>query len=625
MRVNSLPSHFTPHRIKIDLTKIRPRLLRMALCLALALICLLSLPPARSGSAQRAVNPRFGLVNAIDAPQAAYDSGAGWEILTFKWDQLQPDGPTQWSSPPEIEEWLGSARAAGREVVGVLVSTPAWATDGDAITGVPRGLYLPVDNSGNLWANFVRRAVNYYGARGITRWVIWANPDIPPGVPQSQWAGSAEDYYQLVKVAYLVGKAANPNTKIHLGGVSYYDPGWFDRFLSIAVDDPTALANAYYFDVATLHVYYSPERVYTLMGNHFYLMTQKNISPLKEVWINETNARPAIDPLTYPAGTNFGQYPRITLEQQASFIVQAYALGFAANRGARIAVYRLADNLIDNDQQAFGLVRADGDPRPAFDAYRLVAGELDGFIYANRVDEQTHPYIDYVRLTSANKVTHVAWALSQRTATLIIPARSQQATLIDLQNNRWLVKPQNGEYRLVVGGADCNDPSYGCLIGGAPWILVEDGLSDPLSETPPPVTVELGGTLPTPDPSMAMTATAKAIPTATPTSTATATLTPTPQPPTATATTTPPPVTASPLPPVSETPVETPPSTATDSLPAEVTTTPPESTPGEMANTVPVQPGGLSRVVSFALVGLGVLVIAGGIWYFLSAPSRTAG
>ncbi|NDJ52562.1 MAG: hypothetical protein GYB68_05665, partial [Chloroflexi bacterium] len=129
---------------------------------------------------------------------------------------------------------------------------------------------------------------------------------------------------------------------------------------------------------------------------------------------------------------------------------------------------------------------------------------MAGWRFARRVDEQTNPLIEYVRFTFPTKVTHVAWARTAETATLLIPARTSQATLIRLDDTRIVVEPENGTYRLVVGGAECNDPAFGCLIGGEPWLLVEEGVDDPLNQPAPDVTVESGGTLPTPDPAQVL-------------------------------------------------------------------------------------------------------------------------
>src|SRR5574340_162734 len=97
--------------------------------LSALLIGILSLWLARHSTAQGSVNnPRFGLVNANRNAEAARGSGAGWEIITLRWDTLQPNGPSDWNPDIELDDWLTSTRAAGREVVAVVIGTPAWAT-----------------------------------------------------------------------------------------------------------------------------------------------------------------------------------------------------------------------------------------------------------------------------------------------------------------------------------------------------------------------------------------------------------------------------------------------------------------------------------------------------------------
>jgi len=37
-----------------------------------------------------------------------------------------------------------------------------------------------------------------------------------------------------------------------------------------------------------------------------------------------------------------------------------------------------------------------------------------------------------------------------------------------------MIKPVNGKYRLTLSGAKCDDPHFGCRVGGRPIILVEN-------------------------------------------------------------------------------------------------------------------------------------------------------
>ncbi|MDW8328110.1 MAG: hypothetical protein RMK99_16225, partial [Anaerolineales bacterium] len=86
---------------------------------------------------------RFGAVEAWMAPEAARDLRVGWDRMLVDWYKYQPEGPNQWTVPPEDNERVNLTIAAGREMVLLLRGTPAWATDGKPYAGVPRGLRLP--------------------------------------------------------------------------------------------------------------------------------------------------------------------------------------------------------------------------------------------------------------------------------------------------------------------------------------------------------------------------------------------------------------------------------------------------------------------------------------------------
>ena len=189
------------------------------------------------------------------------------------------------------------------------------------------------------------------------------------------WGGSTKDFIQLLRVAYTVAKEANPNTTIHLAAVTHWhNEHWFGKFLDALVADPNAAVNNYYFDVATLHIYFQPETVYDLTAHYYRLMHNRDI--YKPIWIAETNAAPSQDPAWPVPNAQFN----ISLEEQAIFIIQAFSLGLAAG-AERIAVYKMADTETDRvaDPEPFGLVRLDGSRRPAFTAYQVATTYLSGF------------------------------------------------------------------------------------------------------------------------------------------------------------------------------------------------------------------------------------------------------
>lgn len=504
-------------------------------CLFLLGCALLALLPAYALPAETAENtvegadhhslqnaprdPRFGAVESFWDTQAAVEANVAWERILFYWSQLQPYGPDDWNTVHVPDEWLQWAQAQGREVVGLLKNTPPWATDADppVEASVPRGLDLPVDDPGNLWASYVRRVVNYYAPRGVHRWIIWNEPDIEPGVYGHEWAGSTEEYYRLLKVAYLVIKEADPSAQVHLAGLTYWhDQGWLRRFLGIATADPEGPSHNFFFDTLSLHIYFQTDTVDFIVNEMRAALAAYGLN--KAIWINETNASPDSDPEWPIVRPRF----QIDLREQASFILQAYALGLKAG-AERIAVYKLIDAGLPPGGEPFGLLRPDHSRRPAYFAYQLVTQHYAGTISARAIRD---PLWAQVTLDRGGLTTRVFWARTLEDVSLSVPALAPQATLLDQDGNRQTLDGTSGSYQLVLPGARCADVILGCIIGGPTFLLVEDA---PAGEPAPPTTIPPSATSVPPteetEPASEPTTTLEISPTWQPTATPSATLT----------------------------------------------------------------------------------------------------
>jgi hypothetical protein len=529
----------------------------------LALVCFgLLIPQIWAGPPALALappDPRFGVVEAYEAPDQAALAGVGWERILFWWHQLQPNGSEDWNGQYFPDEILDRERAQGREVVGLLNNTPPWATDGEPLRGVPRGLYLPHDDPNNLWASFVRRVVSHYAGR-IDHWIIWNEPDVWDGEHVGHtWTGSVEDYYQLLKVAYLAAKEANPNCVIHLTGLTYWwdwvygRRQYFERFLDVVAQDPTALQHNHYFDVVTLHIYFKPQTVYEITSIFRQAMLEHGLD--KPIWINETNAAPSHDPARPVHNPRFV----ISLDEQASYIIQACALGLAAGV-ERIAVYKMIDKPGDvhANPEPYGLVRGDGSFRPAFHAYQVVTTYLADYRGASLVRRGD---IDQVTIDRGERTTTVLWNRSSVTQTIAVQAIAPQAILVNKEGQSRALTPDNGQYVVTLDGALCSDPTA-CFIGGGPLLLIEEG--------PPSARGLLQPTAIATTPTASPTSTATPSPTATPTPTQTPLPTETPSPtPTPTPTRT---LTPTPTPPPTATNTPTPTATATTNTPSPTST-----------------------------------------------------
>jgi len=280
-----------------------------------------------------------------------------------------------------------------------------------------------------------------------------------------------EDYYQLLKVAYVVAKQANPNAVIHLAGLTYWHDvvyqreSYLKRLLEVARKDKTAAANNFYFDVFTTHIYFRAETVFEIITFYRNLLRQYGLR--KPIWLNETNAAPMDDP-QYPANPLIP----VTMDQQASFIVQANALALAAG-AERIAVYKFIDSTAPPPGfEPYGLFRVDQTARPAAEALRLVTAHFAG---TRRVTHVVGPAYYVVTLTRDVGVTRVAWARrgAELTIRLKVTPRTRSVTLYDQNGNAHPIAANaSGYYLLTLPAAPC-DAEGNCYVGGQPWVLVE--------------------------------------------------------------------------------------------------------------------------------------------------------
>lgn len=475
------------------------------------------------------IDPRFGVIEAFWEPTDAAELRVGWDRILFYWNEIQPTGPDDWNTLHVLEEWLVDAQANDRMVMGLLKNTPAWATDGEPFSGVPRGLYLPIDDPDNLWAGYVRKVVEYYAPRGVHHWIVWNEPEIAPDVYGHEFAGTTQDYYQLLKVAYQVAKANDPQAVIHLAGWSYWhDPQWLDEFLRVVKADPEAPDHNYFFDTITLHIYFRVETVEELVEETWKI--QERYGLRKPIWINETNASPNLDP-AWPVERPAFQ---VDLDQQAWYLIQAHALGFGA-RAARIGVYKLIDVQLPPGGESFGILRPNQTRRPAFFAYQTIVNYLKDFTYPVGRQEASSFFV--FSFKRPDEMTRVLWSRTEAPLTLQVPALSATGLLVSALGETQTIRPDDGYYQIDLGGARC---APACDIGGPPVFLVET-IDDTISvnDVPPvDVTSVIAGvatavpTVSEPD----ATATADAMwnpsptPTSTPTPTPTATATATPSP-----------------------------------------------------------------------------------------------
>lgn len=464
-------------------------------------------------------DPRFGIVETYVDFQAAATLRAGYTRIILRWDVIQPRGPSDWEPANVPDPFVAADLAAGREVVAVIIGTPAWARDPQHPGNLPDQPSAKDVPDMEHWANFVSRLAQHYQGR-IRHWVIWNEPDVwDPAHPGSTWNGAEADYVQLLKTAYLSIKAVDPSLQVHLTGLTYFwdweynREQYLSRLLRLIAADPEAAANNFYFDAVVFHLYYKPELILNVLSDIKRVLSEYGQAG-KPIWMNETNAPPSSDTLEPP---HWEPRFRVSLEEQSAFILQIFAVAFA-NGVERVEVYKLRNSTEHpEDHQPFGLMRGDGSFRPAFHAYQVATTYLAGFQNVT-LTQQGDIYI--ATFDRGTETTTVLWTVAPEPRQIRLNAIAAEGLLLDEVGQGQMTPAQAGTYTIDLPAATC---SHGeCFIGGAPRLLVEAGSPEGRGALlpPPPAT-------PTDTPQPTLT---PAPPTPTPTLTLTATFTPTPLP-----------------------------------------------------------------------------------------------
>jgi hypothetical protein len=454
----------------------------------LLVILLVSLPIIIHAQQNDDIN-RFGVIEGFWFPDLTCELGVGWERIIFDWEQHQPDSPDDWYTLNVDDRWLRAADACNREVVAVLKHTPAWATDGTAGVGVPRGLTLPLDHPNNYWANFIHKTVDYYASRGVTHFIIWNEPDITSDTYGYEFEGTLEDYYQMLRVASIVARQTNPAVVIHLAGTTYWHDvnegrrPYMTRLIERIVSDPEAPQYDYYFDVLSLHIYFKTDTVYNIVTEMRQMLDSNDLSD-KAIWINETNAAPTID-LAWPVNRPVFH---LDLQHQANFLIQSVTLGLAAG-AERIAVYKLYDQLLPEGGESFGILSpSDASVRPAFYTWQMMTEHFDDTVSASLQQTDT---LDAVQLLHANGQQTIAlWARTEHSTQVSLTSTNDKAYQIDMYGNITIMRPNNDEYSLSLSSALCEE-GEGCFLGGNVVLIVQPQGQTTVREMMPDNTITL--------------------------------------------------------------------------------------------------------------------------------------
>lgn len=438
--------------------------LRIALLL---LVIGLWLPTAHA-AAPNWNQPVFGVVDPQYAPDKLAGLGSSWARLPFNWYRFQPNSPDEFDTNALPDSFL-----VGGQVVGLVKGTPPWASSSGSLGAVPNGLDLPYTDPNNVWGSFVTKLVTYYSARGVHHWIVWNEPDIRPGEGIVEFEGEVADYARLLKVFYQAAKAVDPAAHVQIAGMTWHHDSlagrspYLARLLEILKNDPEAKDNHWFFDGVTAHIYFTTSSVWDILNSYTNILNRYG-QGAKELWLAEFNASPRLDPQAY-LDAPF----KITLEQQADFIVQASALALAAGTD-RMAVYKLYDDhFTPGISEPWGLVRADGSLRPAYTAYRQVISLFSGAADVQRIATRRGTL---VTLAFPDHTVYVMWSNTYEPVQFTIGASEAEVTVYDAAGNATSLPTSGGQVIIDAPAAQATDMTWVVVAGAVRIVSLSGGV-----------------------------------------------------------------------------------------------------------------------------------------------------
>src|SRR5690606_3958628 len=180
----------------------------------------------------------------------------------------------------------------------------------------------------------------------------------------------------------------------------------------------------YFFDVLSLHIYFRTESVYEITSEMREMLDSHGLTE-HQIWINETNAAPTIDPNWMVERPVFN----LDLQHQSQFLVQSAVLALAGG-AERIAAYKLYDQQLPVGAESFGILSPpDASPRPAFRTWQMISERFDDVASSNLSQSDN---VDVVQLLHANgQQSLVTWARTEVSATIEVSASGDKAYLLD--------------------------------------------------------------------------------------------------------------------------------------------------------------------------------------------------
>jgi len=294
----------------------------------------------------------------------AKSAGVKYLRCAFSWNGIEPQrGVYRWKF---WDDFVSRAEKHGIRLIPYVAYTPEWAARSK------QDFWRQPPSDPQLYADFIERIAARYRGR-ILSWELWNEPDL-----QDYWAGSAEDFAVLVKLAASAVRRGDPKAVIVLGGVSRGPTEFFRSLMRLKIDQ--------YVDVIAMHAYPESwheqrlEEIFEDWVPRMQELIQQGGSGV-DLWLNEAGYpeyrySPAFATKDHTHANYVYEHTRM---YQATFLFKMFTLALASGKLSLAGWYRIddfsqAEKRLPKDQVHFhlGLLDAQHQAKPDLSALRFL-------------------------------------------------------------------------------------------------------------------------------------------------------------------------------------------------------------------------------------------------------------
>jgi hypothetical protein len=301
--------------------------------------------------------------------------GARWLRADLAWDDIQPDGPTDWQWS-NFDRVVAAATVRNLSVLPIVSYTPAWARP----PGSGSDKAAPVDPG--QFAAFAHAAAQRYAPLGVHTWEIWNEPNI---VTFWQPAPNPAAYVTLVRLTAAAIRSVDAQATVVSGGLapaptSGGDISQLDFLAAFCAQGGVNSVDAIGYHPYSFPVppgYDAPWNAWAQIA-----ATAPSLQSVlascgasdKKIWLTEYGA-PTDGPGAGATVTNYNlnaSPDHVDEALQAQMATDSVALATASPLVGALFWYSYQDLGTDpsTTENFYGLRRFDGSPKPAYSAFQ---------------------------------------------------------------------------------------------------------------------------------------------------------------------------------------------------------------------------------------------------------------